>query len=191
MDGTGFGNRASAVVEHGADFAECVADDVTVAQAQGAVLDEDRGNSAAAAIELGFDDRADCGTILLGLLLVGIGDEADHFLECVEVDALLGRDFDELRIATLVGRLHAACGELLDNLGCVGLRLVDLVDGDDDRHLGGAGMVDGFDGLGHDAIVGCDDDDDDVGDLGSACTHAGEGLVTWGIEEDDFAAERG
>ena len=72
-----------------------------------------------------------------------------------------------------------------------GVGLVDLVDGDDDRHLGGACVVDGLDGLGHDAVVGCDDDDDDVGDLGAACTHAGEGLVTRGIEEDDLAAERG
>ena len=73
----------------------------------------------------------------------------------------------------------------------VGLGLVDLVDGDDDRHLGGAGVIDGLDGLGHDAVVGCNDDDDDVGDLGSAGTHAGEGFVAGGVEEDDLATEGG
>ena len=82
-------------------------------------------------------------------------------------------------------------GELLDDLRGVGLGLVDLVDGDDDRHVGGAGVVDGFEGLGHDAVVCCDDDDDDVGDLGSAGTHAGEGLVARGVEEDDLATEGG
>ena len=150
-----------------------------------------RGDGAAAAIELGFDDGADGGTLGLGLLLVGVGDEADHLFEAVEVDALLGGDFDELGVAAHGGGLHAARGELLHDLRGVGLGLVDLVDGDDDRHLGGAGVVDGFEGLGHDAVVGCDDDDDDVGDLGSAGTHAGEGLVTGGIEEDDLAAEGG
>ena len=124
-------------------------------------------------------------------MLVDVGDEADHLFEQVEVDALLRGDFDELGVAALVGGLQAARGELLDDLGGVGLGLVDLVDGDDDRHVGGAGVVDGFEGLGHDAVVGCDDDDDDVGDLGSAGTHAGEGLVTGGVEEDDLATEGG
>ena len=74
-------------------------------------------------------------------------------------------------------------------LGGIGFGLVDLVDGDDDGHLGGAGVIDGFEGLGHDAVIGSDDHDDDVGDLGAASTHAGEGFVTGGIEEDDLAAE--
>ena len=52
-------------------------------------------------------------------------------------------------------------------------------------------MIDGLKGLGHDAIVCGDDDDDDVRNLGSAGTHAGEGLVAGGIEEDDLATEGG
>ena len=36
--GTGFGDGAAAVVEHGADFAEGVADDVGVAGAEGSVM---------------------------------------------------------------------------------------------------------------------------------------------------------
>ena len=57
--GAGFFEGASAVVEHGADLAEGVADDVAVVEAQGSVLNEDGGHSAAAAIELGFKDGAD------------------------------------------------------------------------------------------------------------------------------------
>ncbi len=187
----GFGDGAAAVVEHGADLAEGVADDVAVAEAEGSVLDEDAGDGSAAAIELGFDDGADGGTVGLGLGRGDVGDEADHLFEQVEADALLGGDFDELGVAALVGGLQAAGGELLDDLGGVGVGLVDLVDGHDDGHLGGAGVIDGFEGLGHDAVVGCDYDYDDVGDLGSAGTHAGEGLVTGGVEEDDLAAEGG
>ncbi len=52
-------------------------------------------------------------------------------------------------------------------------------------------MVYRFQRLRHHSVVRCDHDDHDVGDLGSAGTHAGEGFVTWGIEEDDFAAEGG
>ncbi len=38
----GFGDGAAAIVEHGADLAEGVADDVAVAGTEGSVLDEDR-----------------------------------------------------------------------------------------------------------------------------------------------------
>ena len=49
-------------------------------------------------------------------------------------------------------------------------------------------MIDGFDGLRHDAIVGRDDEHDDIGDFGAAGTHAGERFVTRRIDEDDLLA---
>ena len=187
--GAGFGDLLAAIIEHGADLAEGVADDVAVTDAEGAVLHEDGGDGAAAAVELGFDDGADSGTVGRSLLLVGVGDVEDHLLETVEIDALLGRDLDELSVAAHADGLDAARGKLHDHTAGIGLRLIDLVDGDDDGNLGGLGVIDGFEGLGHDAVVGGHDHDDDVGDLGAACTHAGEGLVAGGIEEDDLAAE--
>ena len=48
-------------------------------------------------------------------------------------------------------------------------------------------MVDGLDGLRHDVVVGCDDDDGDVRHLGATCTHGGEGLVARGVEEGDVS----
>ena len=47
----------------------------------------------------------------------------------------------------------------------VGVGAVHLVDGHDDRHVGRRGVVDGLDRLGHDAVVGGDDQHDDVGRL--------------------------
>ncbi len=44
-------------------------------------------------------------------------------------------------------------------------------------------MVDGLDGLRHDAVVGGDDQDDDVRDLGATGTHGGKRLVTRGVDE--------
>ena len=46
-------------------------------------------------------------------------------------------------------------------------------------------MVDRLDGLGHDAVVGGDDQNDDVGHLGAAGTHGREGLVARGVDEGD------
>ena len=66
--------------------------------------------------------------------------------------------------------------------------LVDLVDGEDDGHAGSGGVVDCFDGLRHDVVVGGHDDDYKVGDLGAAGTHGGERFVTGGVKEGDVAA---
>ena len=49
-------------------------------------------------------------------------------------------------------------------------------------------MGDGLDGLRHDAVVGGDDQHDDVGDVGAAGTHRGERLVAGRIDERDRPA---
>ena len=66
--------------------------------------------------------------------------------------------------------------------------LVDFVDRDDDRNLRRFGVVDGFEGLRHHAVVGRHHQHHDVGDLGSAGSHAGERFMAGRVDEDDFAA---
>ena len=66
---------------------------------------------------------------------------------------------------------------------------VDLVHGDDDGHLRLLGVVDRLDGLGHDAVHRRDDQHDDVGHLGAARAHHGEGLVAGGVQEHDPALD--
>ena len=78
---------------------------------------------------------------------------------------------------------------LLDALG-IRLGLVDLVDRDDDRHLAGLGVRDRFLRLRHHAVVGGDDQNHDVGDLGAARAHRRERLVARRVEERDHAARR-
>ena len=97
----------------------------------------------------------------------------------------LGRDLAEDGVAApLLGR-DALLGELGADLFRVGALFVDLVDGDQHRHVGGAGVVDRLLGLRHDAVVGGDDDDGDVGDLGAAGAHRREGGVAGRVEEGD------
>jgi len=48
-------------------------------------------------------------------------------------------------------------------------------------------VVDGFLRLRHHAVVGGDDQDDDVGRLGAARAHGRERLVTRRVQERDFA----
>ncbi len=75
---------------------------------------------------------------------------------------------------------------LLDAVGlCV--RFVHLVDGDDDRNVRRLDVRDRFLRLRHDAVVGRDDQDRDVGDFRTARAHRGERFVTGRIDERDLA----
>ena len=56
------------------------------------------------------------------------------------------------------------------------------------RNACGLGMVQRLDRLRHHAFVRGHDQDDDVGDLGAARAHRGEGLVAGSIDEADSAA---
>ena len=100
------------------------------------------------------------------------------------------RDVDVDGLAAPLLGDEAVLGELLADALGLRVRLVDLVDRDDDRDLGVLGVVDRLDRLRHDAVVGRDDEDDDVGRLGAAGAHRGERLVARRVEEDDVAAPR-
>src|SRR5439155_13344635 len=108
------------------------------------------------------------------------------------VDALTGlcRYLDELRFAAVLLGQYPLGDELLLHAIGIRLRLVDLVDGDDDGHAAGLGVRDRFLGLRHDAVVGGDDQHYDVGDLGAARTHGRERLVARRVEKGDHALGR-
>jgi len=59
VEGPASFNGASAIIEHGADFAEGITDDEAVLRTQRTVLHQHRSN-APRPIQLRFDDRADC-----------------------------------------------------------------------------------------------------------------------------------
>ena len=114
------------------------------------------------------------------------------------------------RLEQLVDALRRSCAETLTNMfwpphssgmtscldsSCahalrVGVGLVDLVDRHDDRHAGGARMLDRLDGLRHHAVIGRHHQHHDVGGLGAAGAHRGERRVARRIQEGDHALGR-
>ena len=156
-----------------------------------AVLHQDGADGAASAVEFRFEHQSAGRASRSGFQFLEVGGQADHFHQQIEIGFLFCRNIDEHCLAAPLFGDEAAVGELFfDALG-QGSGFIDLVDGDDDGNLGGVRVVDGFDGLGHDAVIGGGDEHDDVGGFGSARTHAGEGFVTGRIEEDDLASEGG
>ena len=182
---SGLGDALAHVVLEGADAPERLADDDDVADLERPGLDERRRDRPAALVELGLDDGADGVALRVGLELLEIGDEQDHLDQLVEPDPGLRRDRHERHVAAVLLDDDPGLGQLgLDPLG-VGVGLVDLVERDDDRHLGRLGVADRLERLGHDPVVRRDHDDRDVGHPGAAGAHRRERLVTRGIEEDD------
>lgn len=143
---------------------------------------------AAALVELGLDDDAARIAVRVGLELLDLCDEQDHLQEVIDADLLLGRDRDHDRVSAVFLRHEALLHELLLDAVRIGTRLIDLVDGDDDRHACRFRVVDGLDRLRHDAVVSSDDEDGDIRDLGAARTHGREGLMARRVEEDDLLA---
>ncbi len=48
-------------------------------------------------------------------------------------------------------------------------------------------VIDSFERLRHDAVIGCNNQHDDIGSFSSAGTHTCESFVTWRIQEHDLA----
>ena len=134
-------------------------------------------------IELGLDHHALGITVGVGLELEDLGLELKDLDQLVEIGALGGADLDVQHVAAVLLEHHVVIEQgLLDALG-IGIGPVDLVDRDHDRHPGRLGVIDRFDGLRHHAVVGGDHEDHDVGHLGAAGAHLGEGGVAGRVDE--------
>src|SRR6266545_3751459 len=179
---------STGVVRHRADAAPGGAGDEHVADVERAVLDQDGRDDAAADLLPGFEDRALGEDLGARLELLDVRGEQDHLEQLLDALFLQGRDRHHDGVAAPVLGLQALLGELALDPVRIGVGLVHLVDRDHDRHLGGARVVDRLDGLRHDAVVGRDHQDHDVGHPGASGAHPGEGLVARCVEEDDLAA---
>ena len=114
-----------------------------------------------------------------------IADEQNHFEQARKILLRLGGDFHHHRVAAPLFGHQTAIGKLA--LHALGLRigLIDFVDRDDDRHIRGLRVRDGFFGLRHHAVIGAHDEHDDVGNLRAARAHARERFVARRVDEHD------
>ena len=189
---TGFLHLAAGVVEHGPDLAPAATGDHGVADAEGAALDEDGRDGTTALVEVRLEhERAGRG---LGVRAEGrvveIRDEQDRLEQLVDADPHARGDLVDDGVATPLLRDELLLDQLLAHTVGVHVVAVDLRDRHDDRHLGRTRVVDRLDRLRHHTVVGRDDEDRDIGRVGAALAHRGEGLVTRGVDEGDRALVR-
>ena len=176
------------IVDHRAHLAVKHAADKGVADMQRAFLHQHGRHRTSAAVELGFDDGAARQFFRIGFELQNIGLQLEHFQQMRNAFVGLGRHRREHRVAAPIFGGQAVFGQTLFDFFQIGIGPVHLVDRDDDRHLGRARMVDRFHRLRHDAVVGGDDQHDDIGDLGAARAHGGKRFMARRIEKRHAAA---
>ncbi len=190
--GPGLVDEAALVVEHGADAAVAVAADEHVADLEGPLLDQHAGHHAPALRQRGLQAGPGRRPGRIGREFVQLGDRLQGRQQVGDALAGRRRGLHDLDVAAPLDRVQALLRQLavdlVDVRGRVDVGHVDLVERHDDRHLGRLGVRDGLDRLGHHAVVGGDDQHDDVRDVGPAGPHGGERLVAGRVDERDLAA---
>ena len=188
--GTCRGNSLAGLVGHRPHPAEHRAGKYDVAALERARMDEDGRNGTLAFVQARLDHDAFRRRILRRLEFEHFGLQQDRVEQIVDPLACLGRNFDELRIATIFLGQHAFGDQLLLDAVGIGFGFINLVDRHDNRHVARLGVCNRFLGLWHHAVVGSDDKHDNVGDLGTTCAHCRERFVTRGIQEGNDALRR-
>ena len=155
---------------------------------QRTVLYEDGCNRAAAAVQLGLDDGALRLTVRVRTQLLHVCGQQNHFEQVVNALAELRGNLADDGIAAPVLRYQLVLGQLLEHAVRVCVFLINLVDSDDDRDACRLGMVDCLDGLRHDAVIRCDNQNRNIGDLCAAGTHGRKCRMARGVEEGDRTA---
>ncbi len=150
-------------------------------------MHEYRGHRAASFVHARLQHRAARRRVRIGLQLAQIGDQQNCLEQFINALLLLRGNFHKFRVAAPLGGNQVDVGELPLHAFRLRFRLVDLVDRDDDRNLGGPRVIDGFFRLRHDAVVGGHDKHNDVRDLCAARAHARERLVARRIHKNHAA----
>ncbi len=135
------------------------------------------GHGTATAVELGLDHRAFAVALLVGAQVHDLGLELQALQQVGQTVAGLGRDLEFQGLAAHRLDLDVVLQEFRADPLRVRVRLVDLVDRDDERDARRLGVLNRLDGLGHHAVIGRHHDHDDVRHLGAAGAHGGEGRV--------------
>src|SRR5690606_37653340 len=129
-----------------------------------------------------------CSLVRIRLHLLNFCNEQDRLKQLLQAHPLLSGYIHEDVISAPIFWYDAMLRQLLLDPLWIRLWLIDLIHCDDDRHVSGLRMVDRFDSLRHDAVVGCDDEDGDVRHLSTTCPHRRERFVTRRVEERDLLA---
>ena len=159
------------IVGHRADAANRGARDNGIACVQGAVLNEQGSDRAAALVETRFDNSTLCKTVGISLEFLYLSNEKNVFEQLVDPFACLCGNGNADNVTAPVLANEVVLGEFfLDPVG-VSAFLIHFVDSNNNGNSCCLCMVYGFNGLRHDTVISRNNEDSDIRDIRTSCTH--------------------
>ena len=150
---TSLGGMVAARIDQGAHTTVARASDNRVARLERTALDENGGNRTATLVEVRLNDEAGSKSVGIGLEFEHVSLQKDGLEQVVNANALLGGNVDEhIRAAPFLGN-DTIFHQLLAYAIGRSAGLVDFIDGNHDGHVRSLRVVDGLDGLRHNAVV--------------------------------------
>ena len=187
MDGPASLTRLAAIVQKRFHFAAVIATNKGIANFQRPHLHDNGGSGTSPRFHLRFDHGPARRGSRRCFEFHYFGLQGHHLEQVVDSRTLRCGDGTNNRFAAPVLRRESLVLELFLHPIDICSRKIDLVERDHDLYMrSGLGVIDGFNRLRHDAVVGCDDEHDNVGHIGSPGAHRGEGGVARCVDESNF-----
>ena len=139
-------------------------------------------------IQLGFNDSTLCLTVRVCPQLLHVCGQQYHFQQIFNADTLLCRDLADDGFTAPFLRYQFIFRQLLQYTIRIGIFLINLIDSNNNRNFGCLRMVDCFNGLRHNAVICCNNQNRNISNLCATGTHGRKCCMTRSIQEGDRTA---
>ncbi len=136
-----------------------------VSGAKRSFLDQNSGNRPSAGIEFGLHNMTSGQFVCIGFQLQHLRLQDDHFEQIINTCIFLCGNFHENGVTTPFFSYQSVFRQLPQNTFRICIVFVDLVDSHDDGYACSLRVIDGFDGLRHDTIVGSNHENNNIRDF--------------------------
>ena len=175
------------LIEHRLDTTPRSTGEHDVTYLQGTISNQYGRNITTTLVERRLDDGTSSTTVRVSLQVEHICLQEHLVKQVMYTDTLLGTDFLTLILTTPFLNEEVHIRQVLTDAIRVGTRLIYLVDSEYHWHTSSLGMSDCLLGSRHHRVIGSDDDDGNIGSLGTTGTHGGKCFVTRSIKEGYLA----
>ena len=177
---------SSLVIDHSSYFTGAGACCDKISYMKGALLYQDRSYRAFSFIQFCLDHKTSGSSVWICLQFCHFRCQQDHLQQGIDPLAGMSGNRHEDGTAAPVFRNQLVFRKLLFYSFHIGTRFIDLVDSNNDFHSCCLGMIDCFNSLRHNTIVGCYYQHGNIRGIGSSHTHGGKSLMSRRIQESDL-----
>ena len=183
-----FVNNCTLVVGHDTNLSDTRSCKNNIAGVQCPVLNQQGCNRTSALIQPSFDDSTLCTAVRVCLEFLHFCNQQHVFEQFVNAFASLCRNRNAHNIAAPVFANQIIFGEFFLNPVWICSFFIHLVDGNNQGNASSLCMVDGFYSLWHDTVIRSNNQNRNICNISTSCTHCGERFVSRCIEESNFLA---